>query len=118
MRRRFVAAILAMAGSLTLAHGQDDRLTLIVGTAAAARGQTAYGELQVPAGQRRRDVDSRGRHSRRETRQGRRLRRRQPRHRVRVDGRAHAPDLAHRSRACSAGRSSSRRSSTSRRSSR
>lgn len=37
-------------GIVVAAQGQDARPTLTVGTAVAARGQVAYGDLQVPAG--------------------------------------------------------------------
>ena len=43
-------AALFTLGSALLAAQQDAHPTLTVGTATASRGQTVYGELQVPAG--------------------------------------------------------------------
>jgi len=47
-----LTALVAVAGSglSRTVHAQDARATFTVGTASAARGQKAYGALQVPAG--------------------------------------------------------------------
>jgi predicted deacylase len=41
---------LAVLAGVPAVRGQDSRATMTVGTASAARGTTAYGELQVPQG--------------------------------------------------------------------
>src|SRR5262245_42092492 len=47
---RNLAAICVVVSSVASLSAQDPRPTMTVGTASAARGKTAYGEIAVPAG--------------------------------------------------------------------
>lgn len=50
MKPALIAALVLVAAAIGAAQTPDPHPTLTVGTAKASRGQTAYGELQVPAG--------------------------------------------------------------------
>jgi predicted deacylase len=50
MAMRHEIAVAGLLALTTVVSAQDPRATVTVGTASAARGTTAYGELQVPSG--------------------------------------------------------------------